>query len=170
MLEIGDIIVYGFEGVCKVADLQEISFSGVDDKKEYYILVPDSNASCKLYLPKDNSVLMARVKSLLTYEEIKDLISDESNSIEWIEDSKARNKYYKELISTYDRKNIFAVAKQLYFVKNGKLATQANFTSWMDETLKKAASILYSEFLYVVDLTEDELLPFIAGEIECNKK
>jgi hypothetical protein len=55
-------------------------------------------------------------------------------------------------------------------VKNGKLATQANFTSWMDETLKKAASILYSEFLYVVDLTEDEILPFIAGEIECNKK
>lgn len=170
MLDIGDIIVYGSEGVCQVVDLQEIAFSDGSDKKEYFILVPMSNASSKLYLPKDNELLMSRVKGLLTYEEIKDLICDENNTIEWIEDSKARNKYYKELMSTYDRRNIFAVAKQLYLVKTGKIETQVNFTNWMEDMLKKAVSLLYSEFSYVVDFSEEELLPFIAGEIECNKK
>ncbi len=169
MLSIGDIIVYGSEGVCKVVDLQEIAFSS-NDKKEYYILVPELNTSSKLYLPKDNDVLMSRVKPLLTYEEIKELIQDTSNTIEWIEDSKARNKYYKELMSTYNRNNVFAIAKQLYLVKTGKLVTQVNFTNWMDDMLKKAAGILYSEFAYVVNLSEEELLPFIAGEIDCNKK
>ena len=170
MLTIGDIIVYGSEGVCRVIDLQEMAFPGTDEKKEYYILVPEANASSKLYLPKDNDTLMSRVKNLLTYEEVKELISDENNTIEWIEDSKARNKYYKELISTYDRKNIFAIAKQLYLVKNGKLDTEVNFTNWMEDTLKKTAGILYSEFSYVVDITEEQILPFIAGEIDCNKK
>lgn len=126
MLSIGDIIVYGSEGVCKVVDLQEIAFSS-NDKKEYYILVPELNTSSKLYLPKDNDVLMSRVKPLLTYEEIKELIQDTSNTIEWIEDSKARNKYYKELMSTYNRNNVFAIAKQLYLVKTGKLVTHFQF-------------------------------------------
>ena len=98
------------------------------------------------------------------------MICDENNTIELIEDSKARNKYYKELMSTYDRRNIFAVAKQLYLVKTGKIETQVNFTNWMEDMLKKAVSLLYSEFSYVVDFSEEELLPFIAGEIECNKK
>lgn len=170
MLEIGAIIVYGSEGVCKVVDLQELSFSGSDDKKEYYILVPETNSSSKLYLPKDNQILMSRVKKLLSYEEIKELISSDEDIIEWVEDSKARNKYYKELIATYDRKNIFAIAKQLYFIKTGKIETVSNFTNWMEDTLKKTSQILYSEFSYMVELTQDQLLPFIAGEIECKKR
>ncbi len=170
MLNIGDLIVYGSEGVCLVADLQKLSFSNIDEEKEYYILVPQANASGKLYLPKENSILMARVKNLLTYVEIKELISSSGDDIQWIEDSKARNKYYKELIATYDRVNIFGVAKQLYLLKNGKLPYTANFTSWMEDLLKKTSQILYSEFSYVVDMTPEELLPFIAGEIDCKEK
>ncbi|MBE6664400.1 MAG: hypothetical protein E7602_07910 [Ruminococcaceae bacterium] len=170
MLNIGDLIVYGSEGVCLVADLQRLSFSGIDEEKEYYILVPQAHASSKLYLPKENDILMARVKKLLTYAEIKELINSSGEDIQWIEDSKARNKYYKELIATYDRVNIFGVAKQLYLLKNGKLSHNVNFTSWMDDLLKKTSQILYSEFSYVVDMTPEELLPFISGEIDCKEK
>ena len=170
MLNIGDLIVYGSEGVCLVADLQRLSFSGIDEDKEYYILVPQAHASSKLYLPKENDILMARVKNLLTYAEIKELINSSGEDIQWIADSKARNKYYKELIATYDRVNIFGVAKQLYLLKNGKLSHNVNFTSWMDDLLKKTSQILYSEFSYVVDMTPEELLPFISGEIDCKEK
>ena len=170
MLKIGAIIVYGAEGVCRVADIQKLSFSAMDDEKEYYILVPESNTSGKLYLPKDNELLMSRVRPLLTYKEIKELIASDDNIIEWVEDSKARNKYYKELMSTYDRRKVFGIAKQLYLVKTGKLPVNVNFTAWMEDVLKKTSQILYSEFSYVVDFTFDELLPFIAGEIECKQK
>ncbi|MBQ8545917.1 MAG: CarD family transcriptional regulator [Clostridia bacterium] len=170
MLKVGAIIVYGAEGVCRVTDIQRLSFSAKDDEKEYYILVPESNASGKLYLPKDNQLLMSRVKPLLTYDEIKEIIASNDNIIEWVEDSKARNKYYKELMATYDRRNVFGIAKQLYLVKTGKLPVNVNFTAWMEDVLKKTSQILYSEFSYVVDLTFDELLPFIAGEIDCKQK
>ena len=170
MLNIGDLIVYGPEGVCLVTDLQKLSFSGSEEEKEYYILVPQTNISSKLYLPKENELLMARAKKLLTYGEIKELIESSNNDIQWIEDSKARNKYYKELIATYERNNVFGVAKQLYLLKSGKLPYAANFTAWMDDLLKKTSQILYSEFSYSVDITPEELLPFIAGEIECKEK
>lgn len=169
-MEIGTIIVYGTEGVCKVTDIQKMSFSALDEPKDYYILVPEANSSSKLYLPKDNEMLMARVKKLLTYKEVKDLIASKNNSIEWIEDSKLRNKYYKEILASCDRNKIFAIAKQLYLVKTGKINAAKTFTSWMEDMLKKTAQILYQEFSYVAEVSYDEILPFIAGEIDCPEK
>ncbi len=170
MLKIGSIIVYGAEGVCKVTDVQKMSFSTLDEPKDYYILVPQSNSSSKLYLPKDNEMLMARVKELLTYDEIKELIASQDNDIEWIEDSKLRNKYYKEILASCDRNKIFALSKQLYLVKTGKIQVEKSFTAWMEDMLKKTAQILYSEFSYVTEITYEEILPFIAGEIDCPEK
>ena len=169
MLKIGALIVYGSEGVCRVEDIQCLSFAGLEEK-EYYILVPELNTSSKLYLPSDNEKLMARVQKLLSYEEITELINCEEPIIEWVEDSKLRNKYYKEILSSYDRKKIFALAKQLYLIKTGKLVITKTFTNWMDDILKKTSQILYSEFSYVVDISQEELLPFIAGEIKCQEK
>lgn len=170
MLKIGSIIVYGTEGVCKVTDVQKMSFSTLDEPKDYYILVPESNNSSKLYLPKDNEKLMSRVKKLLTYKEIKELIASDDNDLEWIDDSKLRNKYYKEILSSCDRNKIFALAKQLYLIKSGKLLVAKAFTSWMEDMLKKTAQILYQEFSYVTVISYDEILPFIVGEIDCPEK
>ena len=169
MLKIGALIVYGAEGVCRVEDIKSLSFAGLEEK-EYYILVPELNSSSKLYLPMDNEKLMSRVQRLLSYEEITELINSDEEIIEWVEDSKLRNKYYKEILSSYDRKKIFALAKQLYLIKTGKLAVKKAFTSWMDDILKKTSQILFSEFSYVVEITQDDLLPFIAGEIKCEEK
>ena len=169
MLKIGSLIVYGTEGVCRVVDKQLLSFSSLDDKKEYYILVPLENSSSKLYLPIDNEKLMARVKKLLSYDEILELIAS-NNEIEWIEDSKLRNKYYKEILASCDRNRILALAKQLYLIKSGKIEVTKSFTVWMDDILKKSAQILYMEFSQVVSMTQDEILPFISGEIVCKEK
>ena len=169
-MEIGSIIVYGVEGVCKIVDIQKMSFSTLDEPKDYYILVPESNASSKLYLPKDNEKLMSRVKKLLTYKEVKELIASENNDIEWIEDSKLRNKYYKEILASGDRNKVFALAKQLYLVKTGKMPVAKAFTAWMEDMLKKTAQILYQEFSHVAEISYDEVLPFIVGEIDCKEK
>lgn len=169
MLRIGELIVYGAEGVCKVDSVQKLSFLGLEEK-EYYILVPQSNQTDKLYLPLDNANLIQRVSKLLTYSEIIDMIESNDEIIEWVEDSKQRNKQYKEILSSYDRRKIFALAKQLYLIKTQKIDSCKSFTSWMDDIMKKTAQILFSEFSYVVELTQDELLPFIAGELKCKEK
>lgn len=40
MYDIGDYVVYGHNGICRVEDITNPGFSGVDKDKKYYVLQP----------------------------------------------------------------------------------------------------------------------------------
>lgn len=170
MLEIGGLIVYGVEGVCQVSEIISRSFAGSDDKKDYYVMVPVHNPASKLYVPVDNEKLLSKIMELLTYEQVIDLIKKSLGYNEWIADNKARSRYYKEVLSSYDREKIFALARILYLAKCGKLPEVKKLYVMDEDILRKTSQILYSEISYVVDVSQEDVLPFIAGEIDCKRK
>lgn len=170
MFKVGMLVSYGGEGVCKIGDIQVQDFFGGDEKKKYYVLEPIDNKSSKLYVPVDNEILCKRMQKLLDYDEIISLINNECTELEWITDNKLRNKYHKDIIKTYDKKKIVALAKRLYEIKNGKYPEIKKLYSSDEDTLKKIAQILYIEFSYTVDITQEQVLPFICGEINCKRK
>lgn len=64
MYEKGDYIVYGQHGICRVQDITNPGFSGMDEHKLYYVLEPLCSTGSKIYSPVDNEkVLMRRVMS-----------------------------------------------------------------------------------------------------------
>ena len=170
MLEIGALVVYGVEGVCQVSEIISQSFAGSDEMKDYYVMVPVHNSASKLYVPVDNERLTSKIMELLTYDQIIDLIDRCSSYNEWIADNKARSRYYKEVLSSYDREKIFALARILYLAKCGKIPEVKKLYVMDEEILRRTSQILYSEISYVVDLSFEDVLPFIAGEIVCKKK
>lgn len=170
MFEIGSVVIYGIEGVCKITDIAKMTFGSINESKDYYILVPTSNPTHKVYVPTDSEYLVAKMQKLLSYEEIKQLISEENNEIKWISDNKIRNKSFKEIIASYDRRKIFMLAKLIYNAKNGKLENVKKLYASDEEILKKLVRILYSELSYVVSLEENDILPFISGEADFSKK
>ncbi len=169
MLKAGAIIIYGAEGVCKVTDVKKMSFCG-GEEKDYYVIVPIQNQGSRLYVPLDNEHLTSKIMKLLSYEEIIELINTDTEKIEWLPDSKARSKYYKEILNSFDRKKIFALAKMLYNAKLGKIDGITKIYTVDEDILKKTSQFLYTEFSYVANITPDEVLPFICGEIVCKKK
>ena len=170
MLKIGSLVVYGVEGVCQVSDIISQSFAGSSEMKDYYVMVPVHNSSSKLYVPVDNEKLTSKIMELLSYDEIVELIEKCSDCNEWIADNKLRSKYYKEVLNSYDREKIFALARVLYLAKCGKIPGVKKLYVMDEDILRKTSQILYSEFSYVVELTQDDVLPFIAGEISCRRK
>ena len=40
MFEIGEYIVYGVKGVCRIEDITHIDISGADKDRLYYVLAP----------------------------------------------------------------------------------------------------------------------------------
>lgn len=165
MLKIGMLVVYGSEGVCEIVDIQSQSFSRISTKREYYVLNPKVNSGAKIYVPLDNELLCKRIKPLLTYNELTSLIADKSLNLEWINDNKQRSKYYKDLFSTYERKSIFATARMIYEIKSGKNAEISRLYSIDEDALKKITQMIYSEISYIVDISEEQVLPLICGEI-----
>lgn len=52
MFKIGDYIVHGRNGVCKVVDITHIDISGADKNQLYYTLVPMKSADSKICIIK----------------------------------------------------------------------------------------------------------------------
>ncbi len=62
MFKIGDYIVHGRNGVCKVVDITHIDISGADKNQLYYTLVPMKSEESKIFYPVDsNRVVMQRI-------------------------------------------------------------------------------------------------------------
>ena len=45
MFEIGEYIVYGVKGVCRIEDITHIDISGADKDRLYYVLAPVGDGS-----------------------------------------------------------------------------------------------------------------------------
>ncbi len=156
MFKIGDTVVYGTEGVCKITDISKSDFSNMDTDKLYYVLTPKSHMGAKIYVPCDNDILVSRMKSIMTKREIKKLIKDKSNIPDWIEDNRQRNRVFRDIISTYDRKQIFGLAKLLCMVKRDGFKDRKLYAS-DEEILKKLLFIIYSELSLVVEITYNDV-------------
>ncbi|MGM9645972.1 MAG: CarD family transcriptional regulator [Eubacteriales bacterium] len=170
MYEKGNMVMYGPEGACRITDIVEKSFHDKSGVKKYYVLESVSNPDAKIYVPCDSEILVSRMKRILSYAQIKDILSSDRSYCEWIDDSKIRNRAFKDILSSYDREKIIGLAKLLCRVKAGKTEIPKKLCTSDEELLKKLKKILYSEFSLTVDITEDEIEPFILGDIEGNEK
>ena len=74
MFKVGDYIVHGRNGVCKVVDITHLDMSGVDKDQLYYALVPMKSEDSKIFYPVDSDKVVMR--SVVTKDQAKDLVSE----------------------------------------------------------------------------------------------
>ena len=105
----------------------------------------------------------------MSAEEIIKMIKSSDELPEWIDDNRQRNKAFKEILNTYDRKQILCLAKLLCIVKEEKSDKRKLYSS-DEELLKKILKILHSEFSIVFEISLEEISQFIFGKIDCPKR
>lgn len=100
MYEIGQLIVYGNEGVCRVEEIGTPKISGVDKHREYYTLAPIYREG-KVFTPVDSKVFM---RPVITREEALALIDRiPQMTAQVYENSNLRflNEHYQQCIQDY---------------------------------------------------------------------
>ena len=70
MYNIGDYIIYGNSGVCKVITISKAPIEGLNPERDYYTLQPIFD-SVMIYVPIDTEVFM---RPLMTVLEVEDLL------------------------------------------------------------------------------------------------
>ncbi len=169
MYKIGTVVVYGSEGVCEITEITSMKFANSENESLYYVLSPVSSRGSKVFVPCDNEALVSKMQKVLTSAEIKEMIRTSNEYPEWINDNRQRNRLFKEILMSYDRKKILCLAKLLHTIKTDDSDSRRLLTS-DEEILKKIIKILHSEFSIVLDISPDEIIPYIFGEITCNEK
>ena len=164
MFKIGDTVVYGTEGVCKISDIGKSDFSNMDTDRLYYILTPQSHKGSKIYVPCDNDILVSKMKNVMKKSEIVKILKDRTIIPEWIADSRQRNRAFKEIITAYDREKMFGLARLLCDIKKSSDNAKRLYAS-DEEILKKLITIVYTELSLVSEVSMDEIPAIISGEI-----
>ena len=82
--QIGNHVAYGTNGVCIIEDIKPMKFASGMKEKMYFILDPEGNSSSKVFVPADNEKLVSRMRTVMTREEINDLLLGmKGKELEW---------------------------------------------------------------------------------------
>ena len=160
MFKIGEYVVYGVNGVCKVEKIGPMELSGVESDKEYYTLEPLYTRGSKVFTPVDNTKVVMR--AVISKKDAYSLI-DEIRDIEEIEvvDDKRREQAYKEAIKSCDCRELIKIINTVLKRKEERLAQGKKMSACDERYLKQAKDSLFGEFAVSLKISKDEVEDFV---------
>ena len=115
MYKIGDTVLYGREGVCKIKDIVTRKLNNID--KQYYFLTPlDDHIT--ILVPTDNEEALSKMRKVLSKKDIYELIKTmPDNETIWINDKNIRKQKYNDIINHGNHEQLVKLTKTLYLNK-----------------------------------------------------
>ncbi len=163
MFKVNDYVVYGSTGVCRITAIGKDEYTGNNDI-EYYVLHPVYNDNMTIKIPVNNPKVSMR--PILTKEEVLSLIAampDEETI--WIDDSRERSELFKTILKKGNCEEWIKLIKTLHLEKETRLATGKTLTNTDEEIMRSAEKQLNEEFAIVLNISLDEVLPYILAHI-----
>lgn len=162
MFKIGDFVVNTNNGICEINDIVTMNMSG--SNKEYYLLIPISEKTAKVYIPVDMAshrirLAMNKEEALQLIEGIKDI--DEA----YIQNEKEREKTYKEALNSRDPKRLVGIIKTLYLRKQERVEAGKKNTAIDERYFKLAENHLHSELAFSLQVEKSEVNQIILSHI-----
>lgn len=164
MFEIGEYVVCGNNGVCKVTDITTLRMNGVDKNRKYYILKPVYAESSTVYVPVDT--LQASMRKVLSKEEA-DTLLDAIPQIQilTIKDERTVELQYKECLQSGSCDELVKLLKTLYNRKKTRLEKGHKETAVDSRYYKLAEDNLCGELAVVLGISKNEAEEVIAGKM-----
>lgn len=165
MFSIGEYIVYGMNGVCRVEEIGPMNMSGVESDKIYYTLLPLYTKGSRVFTPVDNQKVVMR--PVISKQEACQLI-DDMPSIDEIEvvDDKRRELAYKEAVKSCDCRELIRIINTALKRKEERLAQGKKMSACDERYLKQAQDTLYGEFAISLKIEKGEVQDFITNRME----
>lgn len=165
MFSVGDYIVYGHNGICRVADITHPEIPGADNGRLYYVLIPEKTRDSRLFCPADNDKIILR--KVVSAEEAKEIIA-ESKSIEPLQvtNDRMRDDSYKNVMKSCDLRQWVQIIKALLIRKKEREESGKKITATDERYLKMAEEGLYSELALATGRDKAEIREIIVASCE----
>ena len=91
--QIGDVVVFGAEGLCRIEDITEKKFG--KEIIQYYVLKQLMRGNSVNYVPVNNEKSVSKMRPVLTEEEITQFIRQMPlQEVPWIENNRERQQAF----------------------------------------------------------------------------
>ena len=163
MFKIGDLIVYGNAGVCRVTEIGKSPLKGAPEDQEYYTLMPCYAEKSVIFTPCNNPKVVMR--PIVTKEEANALISNIPMiaALEILEEKK-REDCYKEIIRSCDPNKFISIIKTIYIRKQQRISEGKKATASDEKYFQLAEDKLYGELAIALEIEKSKVKEYI---LEC---
>lgn len=164
MFNIGDTVLYGATGVCRVDGITEREIGG--SVKKYFVLKPLAQDKCTVFVPADNEVLLSKVRKILSKDEILSVIDSlpEKEDI-WVENENERRVRFSNIIHSGDRAELMLLIRTLYNKRLARRSEGKRLHIADERFLNEAERLLHDEFSAVLGVKPEEVVDFIIERI-----
>nr|WP_302597923.1 CarD family transcriptional regulator [uncultured Cellulosilyticum sp.] len=165
MFNVGDYMICGANGVCKVEEVGPLEVSGIEKETMYYTLRPVYASESTVFTPVDNEKIIMR--PILTKEEARALV-DEIPDIEIfvVDDDKKKEILYKEALRSCDCKQLVRIIKTTYLNQKARLAAGKKAIMGDKKYFQMAEEHLYNELAIALGMDKSEVKAFIVNRVK----
>ena len=163
MFKIGDYIMYGVTGVCKVTDIIKEKY--FNNEEDYYVLEPVyATTETIIKIPVANKKVFMR--NIISKEDIDNLIEEIPLEKEvWIDDERERNHQFKLMVHSGDCKQWSTLIKSIFLKKEQKKKEGKKITQEDERLMKSAEKLLNEEIATILHILPDEVPKYIQSNI-----
>ncbi|MBP5378694.1 MAG: transcriptional regulator [Ruminococcus sp.] len=164
MYNVGDIVMYGTFGICKVTAIEKRDFTG--EEQEYYILKHTSSEKNTFYVPLSNESALSNMHYVCSKAEVDELISHmNSEELIWIDNDIKRKEEYSRIIKAANKHELIRLIKTLYLRRKELAESGKKLRSTDENYLSLAENMLFEEFAFALDIDMSEVVEYIEKHI-----
>ncbi|MBE6692108.1 MAG: hypothetical protein E7586_02080 [Ruminococcaceae bacterium] len=162
---IGELIIYGETGVCRVEGIEERPFLG--EITSCYKLQP-LYQSCVIYTPADNSNVYMR--PIVTVDEAEALI----NSFSTVEPKtlpqgapRVVSEIYDKIIKTHDCDELVSLIVSIYHKRKGLIESKKKLSAIDERFMKKSEDLLFGELAAALEISKSNVSERVIEKMGC---
>lgn len=165
VFQVGQLIVYGNTGVCRVEKIGPPDLVGAAEGVDYYTLSPYYSKNSRIFTPCDNDKVVMR--PVISKREAKKLV-DDIPEIELLSivDEKTREERYKETMRSCDCREFVSIIKTIHERKIQRLAEGKKVTASDEKYFNMAEDKLYGELAIALEMDKIKVKEYIKEKVE----
>lgn len=144
VFSVGELVIYGGEGVCRVERIGPSTLSCADPNREYYTLCPVFHTG-EVTTPVDTRVLMRPVMTAQEAEEFLAALPAMLPEAPGELSQRAAREYYQAAVSSFDCCRMVALLKMLYAKREAARRSGKKISQLDERCSKRAEDHLYEE-------------------------
>lgn len=165
--KLNDTVLYGADGVCRISEITEIPIG--NEKAEYYVLRPVYDEASKIMIPVKNEKLVARIKHVLSKEDICSAF-DKAAEKEyiWEENDTKRKEVFKNTLEYGEISEKLRLLCLLYSKRSEKEKSGKKMHIADERILKELEKVLFEELSLGLGMRRTEVKEFVKQRLNIN--
>ncbi len=167
MFDVGDYVVYGGEGVCRVGAVGPLELDGKKSEKLYYTLFPVYVGGTKVYTPVSNDKVV--IRAIISKEETEQLIGEMPDmELLTVANEKTREELYRNVLKNCDCREVARLIKTVHSRREKRIRTGKKVTAVDERYYRAAEEQLYGELAIPLSIEKSQVKDYIAACMEKN--